>query len=263
MGMRDPMRRRIVAGAAVVAALAVPTAGCGSNDEPSAATTQTVSSAGVRLPQGAEPVRLDPRDFTTRIDNPWLPMTPGSRWVYTDTEGGHPERVTITVTNRTKVVAGVTALVVHDVATRGKEVVEDTFDWFAQDRAGNIWYLGEATQAYDNGKPGSTGGSWEAGVDGAQAGIAMPANPTAGLRYRQEYRKGRAEDRAAVLSVDEQVESPYGHFTPALLTKEFTPVEPKALEYKLYAKGVGLVVAVGVSGDAAREELVSHQKGGG
>jgi hypothetical protein len=257
-----------IAAAAVVVAVAALTAGCGSSDEPTAAsangtTAQTVSSAGVRLPQGAEPVKLDPRDFTTRIDNPWSPMTPGSQWVYTDSEGGDASRVTITVTDRTQVVAGVTARVVHDIATRGKQVIEDTFDWFAQDRAGNVWYLGEATTAYDNGKPSSTKGSWEAGVAGAQAGIAVPANPTAGLRYRQEYRKGRAEDAAAVLSVDEQVESPYGHFTHALLTKEFTPIEPKALEYKLYAKGVGLVVAVGVSGDNAREELVSYRKGSG
>jgi hypothetical protein len=251
------MRAR-AAGAALVA-LTVLAAGCGGSDEP-AATTPPPGP----LPQGAEPVRLDPANFTTKIDNPYWPMTPGSRWVYTDTEGGRPpERVEITVTNRTKVVAGVRARVIHDVAKRGSELVEDTFDWFAQDRAGNIWYLGEATRGYSDGKPGSTRGSWEAGVDGAQAGIAVPAGPRPGLEYRQEYRKGEAEDAASVLSVDEQVESHAGHFGHALLTKEFTPLEPKGLEYKLYAKGVGLVLALGISGDASREELVSYRKGGG
>jgi hypothetical protein len=191
-------------------------------------------------------------------------MRPGSRWVYVDTEGGGPpERVTITVTARTRIVAGIRARVIHDVATRGGEVIEDTFDWFAQDRAGNIWYLGEATREYANGKPGSTGGSWEAGVDGAQAGIAVPARPTAGLEYRQEYRRGEAEDAARVLSVDEQVQSPLGHFTGALLTKDFTPLEPRAVEYKFYAKGVGPVLSVGISGGASHEALVRYEKGGG
>jgi hypothetical protein len=241
--------------AAGLGALAVLAAGCGSDK------TATGGAAPDRLPRGAEPVRLDPADFTTRIDNPYWPMTPGSRWIYRDTAGG--ERVEITVTARTRVVAGIRARVVHDVATRGGEVIEDTFDWFAQDRAGNVWYLGEATREYSNGEPGSRSGSWEAGVDGAQAGIAVPAHPTAGLEYRQEYRKGEAQDVARVLSVDEQVQSPFGHFTGALLTKDFTPLEPRAVEYKLYAKGVGPVLSVGISGGASREALVHYEKGGG
>jgi hypothetical protein len=244
--------------AALAAGLAVLAAGCGSSDEPAATTPPG------RLPKGNERVRLDPANFTTDIDNPYSPMKPGSKWVYSATGGGGPpERDEITVTNQTKVVAGITARVVHDRATRGSEIVEDTYDWFAQDRGGNIWYLGEATRAYDEGKPGSTGGSWETGKHGAQAGILVPAGPRPGMEYRQEYRKGKAEDAAAVLSVDEQVEAPAGHFRHALLTKEFSPVEPKALEYKLYAKGVGLVLAIGVSGDSEREELVSYREGGG
>jgi hypothetical protein len=246
-------RRQLTVG---LAALAVVAAGCGSSKAPD----QRRATAD-RLPRGAEPVRLDPADFTTRIDNPYWPMTPGSRWVYTDTEGG--ERVEITVTARTRVVAGITARVIHDVAKRGGEVIEDTFDWFAQDRDGNVWYLGEATREYSNGEPGSTRGSWEAGVDGAQAGIAVPGDPAPGLEYRQEYRKGEAEDAARVLSVDEQVQSPFGHFTGALLTKDFTPLEPRAVEYKLYAKGVGPVLAVGISGGASHEALVHYEKGGG
>jgi hypothetical protein len=245
---------------ALLAALCVLASGCGGRD--SAAPART-TPPGV-LPQGADKAHLDPGGFTTEIDNPYMPLTPGSVWVYADDEpDGPPERDVITVTNRTRVVAGVTARVVHDRATRGSEVVEDTFDWFAQDHEGNVWYLGEATQGYENGKPSSTKGSWEAGVDGAQAGVAMPASPAPGLQYRQEYRKGTAEDAARVLSIDDQVQSPVGHFAPAVLTKEFTRLEPDDLEYKLYAKGVGLVMAIGVSGDLAREQLVSYTKGGG
>jgi hypothetical protein len=141
--------------------------------------------------------------------------------------------------------------------------IEDTSDWFAQDRAGNVWYLGEATRGYRNGRLRSSGGSWEAGVDGAQAGVVVPAHPQPGLEYRQEYRKGRAEDAARVLDLDAQVDVPAGHFGGVLLTKEFTPIEPRALEMKFYAKGVGLVLSLDISGDSSREVLVSYRKGGG
>ena len=244
---------------ALLVALGLLAGGCGQD---SAGSTRT-TPPGV-LPQGAEAAHLDAGNFTTKIDNPYMPLTPGSVWTYADTEpDGPPERDVITVTNRTKVIAGVTARVVHDRATRGTEVIEDTFDWFAQDREGNVWYLGEATQGYSNGKPSSTKGSWEAGVHGAQAGVVMPASPAPGLQYRQEYRKGAAEDSARILSIDDQVQSRVGHFAPAVLTKEFSPLEPNDLEYKLYGKGVGLVMSIGVSGDLAREQLVSYRKGGG
>lgn len=248
----------LLAALVLAAVSAILLTGCGD----STALSQGTTPQG-RLPRGGEPVRLDPADFTTRIDNPYLPMAPGSRWVYRDVEGGEVHRVVITVTPQTKVVDGVTARVVHDIERRGTETIEDTLDWFAQDRAGNVWYLGEATQEYKNGRPHSSKGSWEAGVAGAQPGIAMPAHPRPGLQYRQEYRKGTAEDAAAVLSVDEQVQAPQGHYTRALLTKEFTPLEPHAVEYKLYAPGVGLVLAFGVSGDASRQELLRFEKGGG
>jgi hypothetical protein len=250
--------RATAAAVALLAALGA-TAGCGGGDKNATRTTPP----GV-LPQGADKVRLDPGNFTTNIDNPYMPLVPGSVWVYADTEpGGQPERDVITVTNRKKVVAGVAVRVVHDRATRGSQVIEDTFDWFAQDHEGNVWYLGEATHGYKDGKPSSTSGSWEAGADGAQAGVVMPASPAPGLEYRQEYRKGSAEDRARVLSIDDQVESPVGHFKDAVLTKEFSPLEPDDLEYKVYAKGIGLVTAIGASGDLARETLVSYRKGGG
>jgi hypothetical protein len=208
---------------------------------------------------------LAPGDFTTRIDNPYMPMRPGSRWVYRETEtDGTVQRVVVRVTRRTKrVAAGITARVVRDTVTERGRLVEDTFDWFAQDRAGNVWYLGEDTTEYEDGRPVSKEGSWEAGVDGATAGIVMPARPRPGRSYRQENSPGEAEDRAQVLSLNEQAEVPAGHFGRALLTKDSTPLQPRVLEYKLYARGVGLVLALDVSGGSGREELVRYKRGRG
>jgi hypothetical protein len=215
------------------------------------------------LPRGGERVRLDPADFSTRIDNRYSPMRPGSRWVYREVgTDGTVERVVVKVTRRTKLIAnGIRARVVRDTVTERGRLVEDTFDWFAQDRAGNVWYLGEDTTEYEDGRPVSNEGSWEAGVDGAQAGVIMPARPRPGLTYRQEHYEGEAEDRARVLSRDEQAQVPAGHYTGLLMTKDWNPLEPKVLEYKLYARGVGLVLALGVSGGGGREELLRYERG--
>ncbi len=229
------------------------------------AKASAAANASCQIPKGSERVRLDPADFTTRIDNPYLPMKPGSRWVYRETDPeGAKLRVAVTVTPKTKMIAnGVTARVVHDVVTEDGKPVEVTDDWYAQDRCGNVWYLGEATKEYENGKVVSTEGSFEAGVDGAQAGVIMPAKAREGLRYRQEYYVGHAEDRAEVVTVKEQVQVPFGHFGKGkvLMTRDLNPLEPKILEYKFYARGVGLVLAIGVSGGSDREELVSYRRG--
>jgi hypothetical protein len=207
-------------------------------------------------------VALAASAFSTHIDNPYLPMSPGSRWVYHETAAdGTSQRVVVKVTKQTRLIAnGVTARVVRDTATSKGEVVEDTFDWYAQDKRGNVWYLGEDTKEYENGKVVSTHGSWEAGVNGARPGIVMPAHPRPGMQYRQEYLKGEAEDSARVLSVDDQAEVKVGHFKHVVLTKEWNPLEPKVLEYKLYARGVGPVLALTVSGGSDREELVGFHR---
>ena len=225
--------------------------GCGSDGD-----------GGDGLPQGSEPVELDPADFTTRIDNPYWPMAPGSRWVYRETDSeGAVQRVVVTVTKRTKRIAnGIEARVVRDVVTEGGEPVEVTDDWYAQDSEGNVWYLGEATTEYENGRPASTAGSFEAGVDGAQPGIIMPAKPEPGMSYRQEYYKGEAEDRAEVIGVDEQAEVPAGHFEEVVMTRDVNPLDPKVLEFKFYAPNVGPVLAVSVSGGSDREELIRFQR---
>jgi hypothetical protein len=223
-----------------------------------------ILAVAAALPHGSEPVNLDPADFTTKIDNRYWPMRPGSRWVYreTDSEGAR-QRVVVTVTRRTKLIAnGIRARVVHDVVTEDGKPVEVTDDWYAQDRAGNIWYLGEDTTEYENGKPVSKEGSFEAGVDGAQPGVIMPARPRVGLRYRQEYYKGHAEDRARIFSLRERAEVPFRFFRRTLMTREENPLEPRVLEYKFYARGVGPVLAVSVSGGSDREELVRFRRGG-
>lgn len=213
------------------------------------------------LPQGSEPVKLDPHEFTTHIDNRYWPMTSGSRWIYReDAENGRTQRVTVTVTDRTRTVAaGVRARVVRDVVTQGGRVVERTSDWYAQDRAGNVWYLGEDTTEFAEGGGASREGSWEAGRDGAQAGVIMPAHPRPGLRYRQEYYAGHAEDRAEVASLHGRARVPYGHFEHVLVTRDSNPLKRGPAEHKYYAAGIGPVLSV--SGGGNREALVSFHKG--
>jgi hypothetical protein len=253
-------KRQIATSLLGISLLALATCACGT--DATAGKNQGASSSSGRLPQGSERVKLDPADFTTRIDNPYWPMAPGDRWIYRETDEKDNEyRVEVTVTDRTKVIAnGVEARVIHDVVSRDGQPVEITDDWYAQDKAGNVWYLGEDTAEYENGRVTSRAGSFEAGVNGAQAGIIMPAHPKDGMAYRQEYYKGEAEDRAEILSTQEQVEIPFGHFEDALLTKDLVPTEPRVSEYKLYAKNVGPVLDVQTSGGSSREELISYTR---
>ncbi|MFJ3407165.1 hypothetical protein [Promicromonospora sp. NPDC090134] len=233
------------------------TAGCGQG-EGTPTTPSEPSATDSGLPQSSEPVDLDPADFTTEIDNEYWPMDPGTQWTYREAdERGQELRVVVTVTSATKEVAnGVTARVVRDTVTLDGDVVEDTFDWYAQDSAGTIWYLGEDTAEFKAGQISSREGSFEAGTDGALPGVIMPGEPAVGMDYRQEYLKGEAEDKGEVLSLDEQAEVPAGHYNRALLTKDTITIEPDVLEYKLYAPGVGPVLVLGVSGGGGREELV-------
>jgi hypothetical protein len=219
-------------------------------------------SCPIALPQGGEPVTLDPSGFTGPIDNPYLPMAPGSTWVYRETspDGGR-QKDRIYVRSQSKEILGIQATVVHDVAREHGQVIENTWDWYAQDACGNVWYLGENTKEYENGVVVSTEGSWEAGVDGAQPGVVMPADPATGVAYRQEFYDGHAEDQAAILSVSEQAEVPFGHFANVVLTRDFTSLHAKMLEYKLYAKGIGPVLVFGVSGGSGTEELISFNAG--
>lgn len=212
---------------------------------------------GDPLPRGGEAVRLDPADFTVDISNRYWPMKPGDRWIYEEKDGdGAVTRDEVTVLERTERINGVEARVVHDVATVNGTVVEDTIDWYAQDSVGNVWYLGERTTAYEHGKPTSTSGSWVAGEDGAQPGVLLPARPRAGMQYRQEYRKGEAEDGALVLSIDERAQTAAGSYEHALMTRETTPLEPDLVELKWYVPDVGPVLTLTPSGENTREQLI-------
>jgi hypothetical protein len=217
------------------------------------------------LPEGHEPARLNPAEFTVNIDNPYYPLRPGDRRVYRETApDGTRQRIVDEVTSRTKLIAnGVEArVVIATVTNRAGKLVEYTEEWFAQDRAGNVWYFGEDTTSYENGKP-SRFGSFEAGANGAEPGVAMPARPTAGMRYRLEggYATGAA-DHTEVLSVGkEQVEVPFGYFRRTAMMRDFTPLEPRKSELWFYAKGVGAVLALDISDGDNREELVKFMRG--
>ncbi len=182
-----------------------------------------------------------PSEFVDEIDHPLLPFRRGARWVYEEVSPDERNRIVVTVTDRSKIIEGVRAVVVHDrVTTQSGELVEDTFDWYAQDRDGNVWYLGEDTKAYE-GKKVSTEGSWQHGVDGAKAGIAMPGEPWVGLSYYQEFYRGHAEDAGRVLDLDASATVPCGSFEDLLKTADTTALEPDLIEHKYYASGIGLV----------------------
>jgi hypothetical protein len=226
--------------AAVVLVLVV--SACGGRDSPEPQVSGKVSLA-VPSPT-ASPYRplIDPGSFTHRVTNPYFPLPAGTRWQYRGVGDGVPLRSVVTVTDRTRTVMGVRCVVVSDVVrTADGTLVEVTDDWYAQDRAGTVWYFGESTREYEGGKPATTAGSWTAGVRGAQAGIAMPAKPRIGMAYRQEYARGAAEDAGRVIGVDAMVRVPYGTFRNVLVTQDTNALDPGVIEHKWYARGVGLL----------------------
>lgn len=199
---------------------------------------------------------IDPAQFVTVVDNPFLPLVPGTTLRYRSTSDEGVREIVVTVMPTTKVIAGVPCTVVHDVVSEDGEVREDTWDWYAQDRDGNVWYFGEDTKEYERGKV-STEGSWTTGVNGAKPGIIMPAHPTVGQMYRQEYLVGEAEDEGQIIALDETVTVAAGTFSGCIKTKEWTRLEPGVLEHKYYAPGVGIVAEVMIEGGTEREELIS------
>jgi hypothetical protein len=200
----------------------------------------------------------NPGDFVARVDNPWFPLIPGTTFVYRGVKDGKSARDVVTVTHSTKRIQGVLCTAVADRLYLAGRLEERTTDWYAQDRRGNVWYFGEATAELDRaGHVTSTEGSWLAGRNGAKAGIYMTAQPTVGQSRLQEYYKGHAEDHFAVVSLRARVSVPYTSSNRALLTKEWTPLEPGTLDHKYYVRGIGNVKEVTVKGPLERSELVS------
>jgi hypothetical protein len=218
-----------------------------------AAGAPWASSSGA----GYEPV-LDPADFTTTIDNPYFPLPVGRRWVYRGLKDGQSQVDRVTVTGRTRVVAeGITARVVTDVATHEGKLLEKTSDWYAQDKQGNVWYVGEDTVAYlPNGKLDRSG-SWEAGVHDAEPGLVMKAHPRIPDAYRQEFLAGEAEDTAWIVGTSGSAKVPAGTFKRILTTLEATRIEAGAYDRKVYAPGIGMISEEALTGDKEYAELVS------
>jgi hypothetical protein len=157
------------------------------------------------------------------------------------------------VTSDTKTILGVTCVVVRDTVTVNDELEEDTLDWYAQDKQGNVWYFGENAKQYAGGLIVGIEGSWEAGVNGAQPGIVMKANPAVEDIYRQEFAPGEAEDMAEVLSLSETVTVPFGSYTNCIKTREFSALEPDVSEHKFYADDVGFIKSIEVGTNFSSE----------
>lgn len=201
---------------------------------------------------------LDEDDFEDEVEHAFMPFETGATWVY-QTDDGREDNI-VTVLDKTKEVDDIESIVVHDVVLVDGELEEDTLDWFAQHENGTVWYMGELSQSLEDGELVSLDGSWQAGEEGAMPGIVMLAHPAVGKTYRQEFRLTEAEDAATVLSLTATAVVPAGTFTDCLKTADFTPLEPGVVEYKYYARGVGLVLEEN-PGSGERNELVSFTPG--
>ena len=230
-------------------------------------TIATALMAGAALLlTGAGPAsstqQIRPGDFVANVDNPWFPLRPGTTFVYRGVKDGRPSRDVVRVTSRTRLVQGVRCTVVYDRLSQGGRLAERTTDWYAQDKHGTVWYFGESTAELDRkGRVTSTEGSWQSGRDGAKAGIYMPAHPKIGQSLRQEFYKGQAEDHFKVLSLSASVEVPFISSKHALLTREWTPLEPGVIDHKYYVRGIGTVKEETVRGGSERAALVSFRSG--
>jgi hypothetical protein len=211
-------------------------------------------SAAVAGAAGGTPPTPPASSFSAHVTNPWFPLEPGTRWVYTGVKDGKRSRDVVTATHRTKTIDGVPCVAVHDMLYLRGRLEERTTDWYSQDSRGNVWYFGENTAELGRrGQVTSIEGTWRTGVHGAKAGIFMPANPRVGQTGRQEFLKGHAEDHFKVVAI-------LGN--KMLLTQEWTPLEPGVLDHKFYVRGIGTVLEQTEKGGDERNELVSVTRGG-
>jgi hypothetical protein len=236
---------RIIHAILFTLAFASLSAACGSNDEKEAEPppeTFDVLPPAPFDPKSDYVPTVDASDLSPEVTNPWLPMPMGATWSTEAVTDEGLESTVITVMTETRPTFGTEALVVRDTVSLDGVVIEDTNDWFAQDGDGNVWYLGEETTEYVDGMPGSTAGSWEAGVDGALPGVVMLAHPDVDHAYRQEFYDGEAEDYAIVRELGVDVSVPAGDFTGCVKIEERSVLEPDVQEFKYYCEGVGNVL---------------------
>jgi hypothetical protein len=213
-----------------------------------------IASSGARA-------EINPGNFVAHVTNPWFPLKPGTMYVYSGVKDGKRTRDVVTVTDQTRLITGVRATEVHDRLYEAGRLQERTSDWYAQDKQGNVWYFGEATAELDtNGHVTTREGSWLTGVNGAKAGIYITGHPRVGDSALQEYYKGHAEDHFQVLSLTTTVSVPYLMSHKALLTKEWTPLEPDVLDHKYYVRGIGNVKEISVKGPVERNVLVAVRR---
>jgi hypothetical protein len=217
-----------------------------------AGAAAAVGTAGA----GGSPSMPPPSSFSAHVDNPWFPLLRGTRWVYTGVKDGKRTRDVVKVTPRTKAIQGVPCVAVSDRLYMRGRLEERTTDWYSQDAHGNVWYFGENTAELDShGHVTSTEGTWKAGVGGAKAGIYIPGHPRLGQTGRQEFLKDHAEDHFKVIGLFNTV-SPRGSAN-TLLTKEWTPLEPRVIDHKMYVRGIGTVLEQAQRSPNERNELVS------
>jgi hypothetical protein len=235
--------------------LALSAAACGSSTPASAPSASRLAPI-----HGRYAPSIDPANFVAKVDNPLWPLEPGTTFHYRGTRGHVPQTDDELVTDRTELILGVRCTVVRDVVSEHGRPVERTLDYYAQDEQGNVWYMGEDSFELKHGRFAKASDSWRSGVGGAKPGIIMPAHPRRGDSYRQEYYPpGEALDEAHVLGYRGRVKVPYGGFERALVTSEFSPLEPQA-EEKYYVAGVGEILERVVKGHHEEFRLVSVTK---
>lgn len=194
-------------------------------------------------------VNLAPEAFADKVDNPYFPLTPGTTLIYRGVDHGVPLRQRVTVTHETKQITGVTTTVVRVREYTDGEMLEDTLDYYAQDKAGNVWYFGEQSRQFEDGTLVGTEGSWEAGVDGATPGIFMRVRPSVGDVHRLENAPGVAEDQARILGIDYAVKVPFASFQDCLRIEASTPLDSADLELKFFAPGIGFIMEEAADGE--------------
>jgi hypothetical protein len=238
----------VLSGAALLS-MALAAAGLAASPPPSGTATEGAGAAS--------PGPIDSANFTATVDNPWYSLIPGTTFRYEGIKDGQEAVDTFEVTSETATIDGVPVVVVKDSLTLDGKLAEETTDWFSQDLEGNVWYFGEDTRTLrPDGTVSSTEGTWRTGVDGASPGIFMPAQPQIGDSFQQEHLPGQAEDRFVVTQIGVPVQVPLGDYPDAMLTVEWTPLEPDVLSQKAYVRGIGQVMEADLTGSEERLELV-------